>query len=129
LTHNAILKAERFDLVLTEEVMDNQRDFGELLQALRQLAEIHQRIAQSLDTLEKLWVDEARKRDEDRQASKDWMMKSEEKAAQYLKDPAQAYTPKIPWQVTAMWVLGILVLTLAAVMFFIAIFQQLFGST
>jgi hypothetical protein len=110
------------------KIMDKQPDLSELLQALRQLAEIQQRIAQSLDAMEKLWVDEAKKRDEDRQASKDWMAKSEEKSAQYLKDAGSASTPKMPWQITAMWVLAIVVLTFAAVMFLIAIFQQLFGS-
>jgi hypothetical protein len=64
--------------------------------------DVLERIANSLEKMERIWRDEAVARAKDREEQKDLMRKYEEKAK--AMNPVDLARPKIPWQVTATWI-------------------------
>jgi len=106
-----------------------QTSLADLLLAINQLAGIHERIAQSLNDLAKLWAEEMKKRDAEREQAKEWMKNNEEIAARYRESHTKPHGPTIPWQITGVWVLAILMLTLAVVLILIEIYKHVFGTT
>ena len=113
------------------EIMDKKPEepsLEGLLLAINQLARIHERIAQSLNVIENLRVEEFKKRDEERDAARAWMEDQEARAGKYANESKERRSFPIPWQITGVWVGAILVLTMGLILILIEISKHVFGA-